>query len=81
MPVNIDQKESSNIATNAQNLYRDRPNRTESELSFFECAVVDDVKCAAGDDTGKASSPFIALRFSYLIPAIHSETRLRPADE
>nr|GMC62627.1 hypothetical protein Iba_chr02cCG5640 [Ipomoea batatas]GMD42081.1 hypothetical protein Iba_chr10bCG5920 [Ipomoea batatas] len=70
VPVKIDQKDSINIAAKAQNLYRDRPNTTEPGLSFFECAIADDVKCIAGDDTGKTLSPFIASRFGYLIPAI-----------
>lgn len=62
MPVNIDQKASSRIAANAQNLYRPRPKSTEWEVSFLECpgATVDDAEYDVGVDIGSASSSFIS---------------------
>lgn len=62
VPVNMDQKASSRIAANAQNLYRPRPKRTDWELSFLEWPVVvaDDAENDVGVDIGSASSSFIS---------------------
>lgn len=62
VPVSMDQKASSKIAANAQNLQRPLAKGGESEVSFFENDD-DGIECiaAVGVDIGRASSSLISI--------------------